>query len=377
LPAGPPDTAAATRTSDDPVAGGGSGALDPRDPRRRVAPPAPPGSPAPAEPGARVARPDEVDDDAAGAHAGGDSALAAADSAAAANAPPSMTSTQYLATLTPDSLASLVALADSAAREDLAAIYVEIGEVELLDLERTEKALEAYETVAEWFPGSPQEPRALLATAWIRGNRYGRAAAADSLYWRILSEYGETEFARGAALALGMEVPLPEVDADSLIEASLAWPAPGASAPERRETPARDDGEQPAAAARDSIVTPPGFEDPNAAFFAADSANAATRNPEERESPMDLLAPRALTLAEPVYTPEMAELGLVGKVRVEVMVGLSGNVLDAQVVETENVELNGSAIEAALRSTFTPPRGVDRVVVTFKFPPGDTTGVQH
>ncbi|MFN0149878.1 MAG: TonB family protein [bacterium] len=309
----------------------------------------------------------------------GDSAFASADSAAA-DTTPAVSSTQYLATLSPDSLASLVALADSAGREDLAAIYVEIGEVELLDLRRTDEALAAYETVARWFPGSSQEARALLAIAWIRGNRLERAADADSLYWRILAEYGETEFARGAALALGMDVALPELDADSLVAASIAWPAPGAGA--RAGTDVRDDvreaeAQAAAAAIRDSLTTPPGFEDPMMGLFPGDSINAATRNPDEAQNPMDLLAPRPLTLAEPHYTSEMQDLGLVGKVRVEVMVGLSGNVLDAQVVETENVELNGAAIEAALRSTFTPPRGVDRVTVTFRFPPGDTTAVEQ
>jgi len=318
----------------------------------------------------------ETDEDVDPAATMTDSALAAADSAAA-NAPPAVSSTQYLATLTPDSLASLVALADSAGREDLASIYVEIGEVELLDLGRTAEALAAYERVTGWFPNSTQEPRALLAIAWIRGNRLGLTEEADSLYWRILSDYGETEFARGAALALGMEVPLPELDADSLIAASLVWPAPGSSGGARGDGRAPEPEAPAAVAVRDTLTPPPGIEDPNASFFAADSINAAVRSAEESENPMDLLAPRPLTLAEPVYTPEMKELGLVGTVRVEVMVGLSGNVLDAQVVESENVELNGTAIEAALRSTFTPPRGVDRVVVTFKFPPGDTTGVHQ
>jgi TonB family protein len=58
---------------------------------------------------------------------------------------------------------------------------------------------------------------------------------------------------------------------------------------------------------------------------------------------------------------------------VEIVVGAAGNVVDAKVIESPHPELDGFAVEAALRSVFSPPMaGFERTVVVFQFPPETT-----
>lgn len=300
---------------------------------------------------------------------------AAAVNAAPTGGEPTLNTTEYLSTLSADSLQAIFALADSAGRESLAEIYVQIGESELLDLGRVDHAMAAYETVARSFPGTTHEPRALLAIAWIDAHQLDRRAEADSIYWRILGEHGETRFARGAALALGMEVPM---SAEEMLEdPSLSYDEEKVRASERvaraaAAPPPPQEQVQAAARGGEEIPTPPGFESAEQSRFLTpeDSLRAAALDSADAANPAAMGVPRPVRLATPNYPLELEEAGIKGTVRVEVVVDISGHVMLAQVLSSDNEALNDYAVEAAEGSTFTPPQGAnDRATVTFRFPP--------
>jgi TonB family protein len=290
---------------------------------------------------------------------------------------PTLNTSEYLSSLSADSLQVIFARADSAGRESLAQIYVQIGEAELLDLRRVDLAMAAYETVALSFPGTTHEPRALLAIAWIDAHQLDRQAEADSIYRRILGEHPDTRFARGAALALGMEVPMSE---EEMIEdPSLSYDEDKVLAAERAARAAAVPQQQVETVARrgEEIPTPPGFEsaDQNPFFTAEDSLRAAALDSAAAANPMALTAPRALRLATPDYPLELEEDGIVGTVVVEVTVDISGRVMLAEVLESDNEMLNDLAVTAAENSTFTPARGAEnRATVKFRFPPPRQSG---
>ncbi len=312
--------------------------------------------------------------------------VAAETATADSGAAPALDNVAFLAALGDTGLHTLITLADSAGRAEIAQTLVEIGQVELLHLSRVPQALSAYETVAREFPDSPLLPKALLAIAWIRRNRMGDPEEAARLHWKILEEFGETEYARGAAEALGMEFAEPPpapIDTAAVLAAYAVRDSVERVARERKvaEAVAREkaalaaatDSARAAASARAEALEPvPGFERDEvpgrpgpAVVPGPPNADGESLEP----TPMDLLPPRALLLATPNYPPDLAERGVQGAVTVQVTVSPSGSVTHAEVIRSDNPELDGFAVEASLRSVFTPPREVNTTTVTFEFPP--------
>lgn len=317
--------------------------------------------------------------DSAGAAGGASGTAAAGDSVAPAA--PAQSNAEYIASLGREGRHALFAVADSAAREEIAETLVEIGQIEILKLNRTAYALEAYESVIREFPESPYAPQALLSSAWIRGHRMGEREAADSLYRRLLDEHPESPYARGAAEALGVPYMGPEpappdsaavrtvLDADlAAARQSMAAARVAVADAERAALAPPEPAATEAAAAAAGTVTGAqglgGARDPHA---------FGTPLPTDDEgfagSPMDQLPPRLLELATPEYPADLERRGIEGDVIVEVVLAPTGEVSDAHIVQSGNFELESYALDAARRSRFTRPGMIDRTTVTFHFPP--------
>ncbi len=334
-------------------------------------------------PDSAVATPDSVSAVVDSENATADSVEAAVltpDSAAADSLPPALlTSAGYLAALGPEGRHALYVVADSASREEIAGALVEIGQVELLKLGRTAQALDAYETVIRDFSDSPYAPQALLSTAWIREHRLGEREEAEVLYRRLLDEHPESPYARGAAEALGVPyveegpAPLDTAVVRTALETELAaarqalTAARGAVEDAARSLAA---AESAGAGAAEEIAPPPGAEEiEGGRAFRPIETPLQTDEDGFAGSPMDQLPPRLVELATPEYPPDLERRGIEGDVIVEVVLGPTGEVTDARVVQSGNFELENYALEAARRSRFTRPGMIDRTTVTFHFPP--------
>lgn len=104
-------------------------------------------------------------------------------------------------------------------------------------------------------------------------------------------------------------------------------------------------------------------------------------NQSEDDLPMDKfvqveIMPEMVNQANPVYPEEAKKNGIEGRVWVKVLVSKEGNVKKAVAVKSDNEIFNQSAIEAAMKYTFTPAMQGGKpvavwVVMPFKFELGD------
>jgi TolA-binding protein len=68
-----------------------------------------------------------------------------------------------------------------------------LAEQYLFQLDKPERALDAYAEIARDHPGTPAAGKALNAQAWVLRHKLVRTAAADSLLWKVVHEYPGTE----------------------------------------------------------------------------------------------------------------------------------------------------------------------------------------
>jgi tetratricopeptide (TPR) repeat protein len=86
-----------------------------------------------------------------------------------------------------------------------------LAEQYLFELDKPERALEAYAAIATEHAGTPAAGKALNAQAWVLQRKLSRPAAADSLWWKVVHEYPATEAqlaARDYLEASGTMVPV-------------------------------------------------------------------------------------------------------------------------------------------------------------------------
>jgi len=68
-----------------------------------------------------------------------------------------------------------------------------LAEQYLFELDKPDRALAVYDSIARSNPGTPYAAKAINAQAWVMSRRLRRDAAADSLLWRVVHEYPATE----------------------------------------------------------------------------------------------------------------------------------------------------------------------------------------
>jgi TolA-binding protein len=68
-----------------------------------------------------------------------------------------------------------------------------LAEQYLFELDKPERALEAYAEIAREHAGTPSGAKALNAQAWVLRRKLDRPAQADSLLWAVVREYPATE----------------------------------------------------------------------------------------------------------------------------------------------------------------------------------------
>ena len=68
-----------------------------------------------------------------------------------------------------------------------------LAEQYLFQLDKPERALEQYDDVVDSLQGTPWAAKALTAKAWVLKNKLDRKSEADSLLWKVVREYPETE----------------------------------------------------------------------------------------------------------------------------------------------------------------------------------------
>lgn len=98
--------------------------------------------------------------------------------------------------------------ADSVAKKAEARFLV--AEHYLFNLQRPERALEEYRSIVDSVDVKSVKARALNAQAWVLARKLDRKADADSLFWKVVREYPETEgqlAARDYLEAEGVTVP--------------------------------------------------------------------------------------------------------------------------------------------------------------------------
>ncbi len=84
------------------------------------------------------------------------------------------------------------------------------AEVYLFQLDKPDRALQEYQKAAADLKGTPYEPKALNAQAWVLSRKLERNAEADSLFWAVVRQHPATEAqlaARDYLEAEGAEVP--------------------------------------------------------------------------------------------------------------------------------------------------------------------------
>lgn len=116
----------------------------------------------------------------------------------------------------------------------------------LFNLERPERALDEYRAIVDSVDVKSVQARALNAQAWVLARKLDRKEAADSLFWRVVREFPETEGqlaardyleAEGIAVPASLIVP-PKSASKPLLEPTedeLADGAEGAGTGARRE----------------------------------------------------------------------------------------------------------------------------------------------
>lgn len=117
----------------------------------------------------------------------------------------------------------------------------------LFQLEKPERALEAYAQVVKDYPGTPVAGRALNAQAWVLSRKLDRAREADTLFWKVVREYPGTEAqlaARDYLEQTGQRVP----------ENLIVPPKPAPPPP----PPPRDTTLTPPPATTPALAPPPG-----------------------------------------------------------------------------------------------------------------------
>ena len=85
-----------------------------------------------------------------------------------------------------------------------------LAEQYLFELDKPERALEAYAEIAHDYAGTPSAAKALNAQAWVLRRKLERPAQADSLLWAVVHQYPATEAqlaARDYLEAAGQQVP--------------------------------------------------------------------------------------------------------------------------------------------------------------------------
>ncbi len=108
-----------------------------------------------------------------------------------------------LAVVQPDTRAS--AEPDTVVIPDAARAMFRAGEIYLFKMENAERAVEYYEMVVEHFGETPIGPKAALAAAWARAEMLDQPMRSAEAYRSILEMYPDTDFARAAERALGIE----------------------------------------------------------------------------------------------------------------------------------------------------------------------------
>jgi tetratricopeptide (TPR) repeat protein len=106
-----------------------------------------------------------------------------------------------------------------------------LAEQYLFQLDKPERALEAYAAIATEHAGTPAAGKALNAQAWVLRRKLNRPVEADSLWWKVVHEYPATEAQLAArdyleasgtmvpvALIQGPEVPEAPADSDTTIQ---------------------------------------------------------------------------------------------------------------------------------------------------------------
>jgi tetratricopeptide (TPR) repeat protein len=93
--------------------------------------------------------------------------------------------------------------ADSAEKQAEASFLV--AEHYLFNLERPERAVEQYQAIAESSDAPAVKARAMNAEAWVLSRKLNRKASADSLFWKVVRNFPETEAQLAARDYLEME----------------------------------------------------------------------------------------------------------------------------------------------------------------------------
>jgi tetratricopeptide (TPR) repeat protein len=146
--------------------------------------------------------------------------------------------------------------ADSAEKQAEASFLV--AEHYLFNLERPERAVEQYRAIAD-SNGSPSvKARAMNAEAWVLSRKLDRKPAADSLFWKVVREFPQTEAQLAARDYLEME--------GNKVPESLIVPPPGLVAPPR---PAVAEQELTSPPAITPALGSAGATDPSAGHFHA------------------------------------------------------------------------------------------------------------
>jgi hypothetical protein len=93
--------------------------------------------------------------------------------------------------------------ADSAEKQAEASFLV--AEHYLFNLERPERAVEQYRAIVDSNTAPAVKARAMNAEAWVLSRKLDKKAAADSLFWKVVREFPETEAQLAARDYLEME----------------------------------------------------------------------------------------------------------------------------------------------------------------------------
>ncbi len=89
--------------------------------------------------------------------------------------------------------------------EDIDKAQFSLGELYLVDLKDTQKAMVHYETVYKNYPRSELAPKALYANFWISKMILKQDSLAQSLALELSSRYTETEYAKSAQRLMNQE----------------------------------------------------------------------------------------------------------------------------------------------------------------------------
>lgn len=139
-----------------------------------------------------------------------------------------------------------------------------LAEQYLFELDKPERALEAYAEIAREHAGTPSGAKALNAQAWVLRRKLDRPAQADSLLWAVVREYPATEAQLAARDYLereGQQVPselikLPEPEVAPVDTVLQLTHPPEGTAPLGTPTPVPNPV-MPGLAVRDSVAHGP------------------------------------------------------------------------------------------------------------------------